>query len=63
MESAKIQSQTKPRTPEEKCFHTPDLLEHLGSDYTEDEITQTYRCLCGRIVEEIFTHSHTNIFK
>jgi len=46
----------------EECFHTPDLLEHLGSDYQGDAIVHTYRCSCGKTVKETFTHSHTIAF-
>ena len=46
----------------EECFHTPDRLDHLGSDYQGDAIVHAYRCSCGKTVKETFTHSHTIAF-
>ena len=45
-----------------ECFHTPDLLRHIGSDYRGDAIVHSYRCSCGRTVKETFKHSRTSVF-
>jgi len=47
---------------EEECFHAPNLLIYLGSDYQGDVIVHAYRCSCGKTVKETFTHCHTMAF-
>jgi len=46
---------------EESCFHTPDLLVHINSEYDDDVITEVFKCRCGKKVEDVYTHSHTNL--
>ena len=45
----------------EPCSHTPDTLEFWDWEYGGDKVTCIFRCGCGKIVKEIFTHLDTRI--
>jgi len=41
----------------QKCIHTPDLLEHIGTDRDDDSIIEHFKCQCGKEIKEVFAHS------
>ncbi len=42
---------------EAECLHTPDKLDYLGMDETNNGIVQYFECSCGKKVNELFTLS------
>lgn len=50
------------KSEHEECFHTPDKLSHLGTDYRSDEIIQHFECQCGKIIREVFSLSETRVY-
>ena len=46
---------------EKKCEHTPDKVIPMDVDYEGDRIIQRSQCECGKLVDEIFTLSHTKV--
>jgi hypothetical protein len=46
---------------EEVCFHTPDKLDLIDSEYRGDEIVHIYKCNCGKTVTETFKHWDTKV--
>ena len=41
----------------EKCIHTPDLLEHIGTERDDDAIIEHFKCQCGKEITEVFANS------